>query len=111
MTQEPPARSLREQTLSGVKWMSLSRLAAELCALVSSVVLARLVAPAEFGRTAVAAFLGMLAAAVAQQGVASFLVAHVAPTRDHFRAASLASLVAGVVGTALRRRSPRPWRR
>ena len=51
-------------------------MAAELCALVSSVVLARLVAPAEFGRTAVAVFLGMLAAAVAQQGVASFLVAH-----------------------------------
>ena len=101
ITEDPPTRSLREQTLSGVKWMSLTRLVAELCALVSSIVLARLVAPAEFGRTAVAAFLVMLAAAVAQQGVGSFLVSHKAPTRDHFRAASLAMIITGVAGTVL----------
>jgi lipopolysaccharide exporter len=101
VTQDPPAKSLRGQTLSGVKWMSLTRLVAELSALISSILLARLVGPAEFGRTAVAMFLSMLAAAVAQQGVGSFLVSHNAPTRSHLRAASLASLVAGVVGTAL----------
>jgi O-antigen/teichoic acid export membrane protein len=101
VTPHPPVASLREQTLSGVKWMTMTRVAAEFCALVSSVVLARLIPPAEFGRTAVAVFLGMLAVAAAQQGVGSFLVSHEAPTREHYRAASLATLVTGVGGTLL----------
>src|SRR6476620_960732 len=38
-----PANSLRQKTLSGVKWMSLTRLVAESAAFVSSIVLARLI--------------------------------------------------------------------
>ena len=63
-----------------------------------SIVLARLVAPDEFGRTAVAVFLGVLAQAVAQLGTGSFLVSHKAPTRSHFEAASWVSLGVGSSG-------------
>jgi lipopolysaccharide exporter len=101
MTEDAPGKSLREQTLSGVKWMSLTRLVAESVGFISSIVLARLVAPDEFGRTAVAAFVSTLALSAAHQGVGSFLVSHKTPTWRHFRAASLASLAAGAVGTAL----------
>ena len=44
---EPPITSLRQRTLSGVRWMSLTRVIAELGGFVSSIVLARLVAPSE----------------------------------------------------------------
>jgi lipopolysaccharide exporter len=92
------APSLREQTVAGVRAMGLTRIIAELAALGSSVILARLVPPAEFGRTTVAIFVGALALAV-QQGVGSSLVAHRAPSEHHFQAACLVALVAGVVGT------------
>ena len=101
MTEEVPAKSLREQTLSGVKWMSLTRLVAESGAFISIVILARLIPPDEFGRTAVATFVSTLALAAAQQGVGSFLVSHKTPTLSHFRAASLTSLTAGALGSAL----------
>ena len=98
---DPPSRTLGEQTLSGVRSMGLTRLVAESAAFVSSIVLARLVSPAEFGRTAVAMFVTMLALSIPQQGVASFLVAHRTPTRSHFQTACFTSLAAGAVGTAL----------
>ena len=96
-----PAASLRDQTLSGVRWMSLTRLVAESAALIASIALARLVAPAEFGRTAAAVFFAMLAVAVSQQGVGSFLVQLKVPSRTHYQAASFVSLSVGMLGTTL----------
>ncbi len=96
-----PAGSLRDQTLSGVRWMSLTRLIAESAALIASIALARLVAPDEFGRTAAAVFFGMLALAISQQGVGSFLVQLKVPRRAHYEAASFVSLSVGALGTML----------
>jgi len=96
-----PAKSLGESAVSGVRSMGLTRVVAEAAGLISSVVLARLVSPAEFGRTAAAMFVAMLAIAIQLQGVGSFLVAHRTPTRGHFQAACLAALVAGAAGTAV----------
>jgi lipopolysaccharide exporter len=81
--------------------MGATRLIAEAAGLISSIALARLVAPGEFGRTTVAMFIGAIALAVQQQGVGSFLVAHRTPARSHFQAACLVSLAAGAVGTGL----------
>jgi O-antigen/teichoic acid export membrane protein len=96
-----PERSLRQQTLSGVKWMTLARVVAETAAFASSVVLARLISPQEFGFTAAAVFITMLAAAVSQQSVGAFLVQAKAPTERHVQAASLAALALGATGTVL----------
>ena len=96
-----PVASLGESTLSGVRSMGLTRVVAEAAGLISSIVLARLVSPAEFGRTAAAMFIAMLAIAIQQQGVGSFLVAHRTPTPSHFQAACFASLAAGAAGTVL----------
>jgi O-antigen/teichoic acid export membrane protein len=98
---EPPTTSLRQRTLSGVRWMSLTRVIAELGGFVSSIVLARLVAPSEWGHTAVAVFFAMVAQSVSQQGVGSFLVSHKTPTRAHFRAAMFVALAGGAIGTVL----------
>src|SRR5215218_4376491 len=96
-----PAKSLGESAVSGVRSMGLTRVVAEAAGLISSIVLARLVSPAEFGRTAAAMFVAMVAIAIQQQGVGSFIVAHRTPTRSHVQAACFVSLAAGVVGTAL----------
>ena len=98
---EPAGMGLHEKTISGVRSMSAARLVGEATAFASSVALARLVSPAEFGRTALPIFFGVLALAVAQLGTGSFLVSHKAPTRKHMEAASAASLAAGVIGTVL----------
>ena len=81
--------------------MSLARLVAESGGFASSIVLARLVAPSEFGHTAVAVFIAMISQSLSQQGVGSFLVSHKTPTRNHLRAATFVALAVGVVGTAV----------
>jgi O-antigen/teichoic acid export membrane protein len=93
-------QNLGELTLAGVRWMSVSRLIAESSGLIASVILARLLTPADFGYTAVAVFLVTLAV-VTQQGVGSFLVAHKSPSPGHFEAAYFVSLVVGAVGAGL----------
>ena len=98
---DPRERTLGEHTLSGVRSMGLTRVVAESAGLISSIVLARLVSPAEFGLTAVAIFVATLALAIPQQGVASFLVAQRRPTRRHLQAACFTSLAAGAAGTAI----------
>ena len=99
---DPPARTLGEQTVSGVRSMGLTRVVAESAGLISSIVLARLVSPAEFGRTAAAVFVAGLALAIPQAG--RRLVprrAAGADARSHFQAAAFTALAAGAVGTVL----------
>jgi O-antigen/teichoic acid export membrane protein len=68
-------------------------------AFASSIVLARLVAPAEFGATVVAMFAAALGQSVAVQGVGSFLVQGAPPSLEQSRAAVLLCLLIGVAGT------------
>src|SRR6185295_4282970 len=46
---ELSSNDLKEAAVSGVRWTMVARVASELISLVSAVVLARLVAPSEFG--------------------------------------------------------------
>ena len=93
--------TLGERALAGVRWMGFARVTAETCAFVSSIVLARLIAPDEFGRTAVALFVIAIAGAVSQQGVGSFLVSHQSPSPSHFQAAYTTAVLIGAAGTIL----------
>jgi O-antigen/teichoic acid export membrane protein len=101
MAPVPSEMSLGDQTVRGVRWMSLARLIAESGALVGSIVLARLVSPAEFGLTAAGMFVFTLALAVSQQGMGAFLVQRKDPLREHFEAAMLGSVGIGLLGSAL----------
>jgi len=95
------APDLRAATLSGVKWTSAARLLAESATFIASIVLARLISPAEFGFTVVAVFATAIGQSVAIQGVGSYLVQTATPSREHERAAVLLCLVVGVLGTAV----------
>ena len=68
---------------------------------IASIVLARLIAPAEFGFTVVAVFAAAIGQSVAIQGIGSFLVQIATPSREQDRAAVLLCLIVGVLGSAL----------
>jgi PST family polysaccharide transporter len=94
-------RSLREATLSGVRWLTLTRICGEAVGLVAMVVLARLISPAEFGRAAVALIFVPLATILTFEGFASALVQRETIDHRHLHAAMLMSLLGGVLLSAL----------
>src|SRR4051794_5589963 len=78
---QPPAESqtltragLRVAAIEGVRWMALARVAAELLTVGSSIVLAHLVSPRQFGMLAVAVIVRELALMTANEGVGTPLV-------------------------------------
>jgi lipopolysaccharide exporter len=97
---------LRAATVRGLRWAVVSRPIIELLSMASMVVLARLVAPADFGRYAVALIVADLGTVTAQ-GVNTALVQRKDVTREHLQAglslAILSSLVLVglIVGAAL----------
>jgi PST family polysaccharide transporter len=106
-----PGESLKESTLRGVRWLMLTRLAGESFALAASVVLARLVSPADFGRAAVAIIFVPLASILTFEGFASALVQRERIEPRHVRAAMAMSLLGGLAlsGAALAL-TPLLWR-
>lgn len=86
---------LREATLAGVRWMAIARVAVEAILLVSTVILARLLTPAEFGRAAVALIAGSLALAVTRESFGAPLVQRKELDRTHLESAFLLSVSLG----------------
>jgi lipopolysaccharide exporter len=93
--------SLKEATLSGVRWLMLTRAVSETLALVATVALARLMAPAEFGRAAVALIFVPLAGILTFEGFASALVQRESVQDSHRRSAVLTSIVGGLALSAI----------
>ncbi|MGI8886643.1 MAG: oligosaccharide flippase family protein [Gaiellaceae bacterium] len=91
--QEPS--DLRAASLSGVRWVSLARLIAEMLTVGSSVVLARLIPPAEFGRAAIAYGFVAIALAVAWAGFGSALVQMRSIDREDVEVATFLSVGTG----------------
>jgi len=65
---------VREQTLSGIRWLVYARAGVQFAGLASSVIVARLVPPAEFGRAAIALAVFALGSALCNEGFGSALV-------------------------------------
>ena len=86
---------LREAALHGVRWMAIARVASEIVLLVSTVVLARLLSPAEFGQAAVAMIAGAFALAITSQSFGAPLVQRKEIEREHVESAFFMSLALG----------------
>lgn len=99
--EEQAAESLKEATLSGVRWVMLTRVGSEVLALGATVALARLLAPAQFGEAAVALIFIPLATILTFEGFASALVQRESIDNDQVRAAVAMSLLGGFVLSAL----------
>jgi len=91
---------LRERTLHGLRWTVIARPAAEVILLGSTVFLAHLISPAEFGRYAVAAIAGSIAV-IPRAGVSAALVQRRTVDREHLQAAFALALLIGVSLVAL----------
>jgi lipopolysaccharide exporter len=88
---ELDSSELREAAVGGIRWFAMARIATEALQLVSAVALARLVSPADFGNAAVAI--------LTYEGFGSALVQRKLIGTAHFEAATMTSLVFGVVLT------------
>jgi O-antigen/teichoic acid export membrane protein len=92
---------LRSAAVTGLRWSLPARLGTEVLTLASMVVLARLIAPAEFGHYAVALVVGEIAMVVPGEGVGSALVQRQTLERVHLQAGMVLALVAGAVLAAI----------
>jgi O-antigen/teichoic acid export membrane protein len=90
---------LREASLTGVRWSSMTRLAAEALSFCGSIVLARLIAPAEFGVAAVALGIAAIVPSVAGAGFGVPLVRMPSLHRAHLEAAAVLSVTTGIAMT------------
>src|SRR3954454_12331994 len=99
--EDVPGSELRDATLAGVRWITLSRVAAELGAAASLVTLARLIPPVEFGHAAVALGVAAIATIGMAQTVGAPLVQRETLERRHWETATAMTLVAGLGMTAL----------
>jgi teichuronic acid exporter len=87
--------SHKEATLSGVRWVMLTRIASETLALGATVALARLLTPAQFSHAAVALIFIPLATILTFEGFASALVQRESIAEVDVRAAVAMSLLGG----------------
>lgn len=97
----PQGRSVREAALTGVRWYAVIRVIAEVAGLATSVILARLVAPAEFGSVAVAFAIVSLTGGMLGLGLVSPLVQRREIGRNELEATSFLSLAAATLLVAL----------
>jgi lipopolysaccharide exporter len=101
MESEPTYEGLRDAAVAGVRWIAVAKVIGESAQLIAAVALARLIVPAEFGHAAIALILVPLSAILTFEGFGSALVQRKTIEREHMETAMLASIVAGVVLTAL----------
>jgi PST family polysaccharide transporter len=95
------ASDLGNIALSGARAVMVGRIAAESLMFAGSIVLARLVDPAEFGRAAVGFLIIALAGGITGQGVGSALVQMKTMTPAHVRTGLTLSVIYGLAGFAL----------
>jgi O-antigen/teichoic acid export membrane protein len=93
--------ALKAATVSGARWAGASRIVAEILALATTVLLARLVSPAEYGTAVIVLILPLLATILTYEGFGAFLVVTRSCTREQVGSAVLLSITSGLLLTAL----------
>ena len=97
MSEPSDAQTLREATLTGVRWLVMMRGASEVSNLAAAVVLARLLSPADFGRAAVSLIFVMLGVMLTFEGFASALVQKPEVSDQDRSVAMLMSVIGGSI--------------
>src|SRR3954447_19526393 len=98
---ELTSAEMTDAVVTGVRWFMIARVVSDGLMFFSAAALARMVAPPEFGRAAVALIFLPLAVILTYEGFGSALVQRREITRAHLEAAALSSIVAGAVASAL----------
>lgn len=92
---------LSDRAIEGVRWIGAARAFAEVLALAGSIVLARVVPPAEFGRAAAALGVVVMFPSFVSQAFGAPIIQAAAATRELVRTAVGLSIVAGTLLTGL----------
>lgn len=93
----PQRQTLGDRAVEGIRWMGVARVIVEAAAFGGSLVLARFISPAEFGRAAAALGLAAIAPNFLMQTFASPVIQFPTLQRAHIETAVLLSLVAGAL--------------
>lgn len=100
--EEQVSRSeLREATLDGVRWITITRFAFEIVAAAGAVVLAHLVPPAAYGRFAIALVVSEVALSLVNEGLGTPVVQRQTLTHRHIEGTAAVGLAGGLLLTAL----------
>lgn len=91
---------VREATFGGVRWFAMTQGLAQVASIASAVILARLIAPSEFGRLAVAIIVSEFALMFATETIGTPLVQRSSVERGHLEAAAFIGILLGL-GMAL----------
>ena len=102
MSQQPrqdslPHEALRDAAVSGVRWVTIAQVVGQVIALASSVLLAHLVSPAQFGHATVALVLTVLGVTLSYQGFGSVLVQRERLDEREAETCELLSIVFGLL--------------
>jgi PST family polysaccharide transporter len=100
VSEEQDPRDLGEATLTGVRWVTGTRLVAEVTGFISVLVLARLVSPAEFGHAAVALVVVGVAVILGPQGLTAVLVQRPSLARSEVETVTFLCLVIGALSSS-----------
>lgn len=95
------AESVKKSALSGIRWLAVKSVIGEFIAVASTVALARLVAPGQFGHAAVALLFNLLAVILTFEGFAAALVQRSEISERHRQVAVFLNLVGGAALTGL----------
>ena len=92
---------MKEKLARGVMWLSGAKIVVNLLGLVSTLVLARLLTPEDFGLVAIATTLITMLASMTEMSLSSALVHHEHPTDEHFNSAWTMNLLRALLLAAL----------
>ena len=93
--------NIRSRLAKGTFWISVTSAITNLLGLVSTIVLARLLMPADFGLVAIATTMLYVLAAVTDLSLSSALVQHSNPTEEHFHTAWSLNMARAIVISTL----------
>ena len=87
---------LRNKFTNGAAWMLAMRFSVNLLAMISTIFLARLLTPEDFGLVALASSAYIFLSIVGQLGFDSALIHHPSPSKDHYDSAWTANIAIGL---------------
>ena len=94
--------AIGKKVVAGTAWMVAARWCMRGIGLVSTIILARLLTPADFGIVAIAMIVVGLVEVFSQTGLAQSLIRHPDPTDDHFNTVFTLQVLTGfIIGAAL----------
>lgn len=88
---------IRGRLLKGAIWIGIGRLLASSLGLISSLILARLLMPEDFGLVAICAALMAILTSITEMPVSEALIQHEDPKDEHFHTAFSISVTRGVI--------------